>query len=284
MKVSCVCCTYGRFGYLKRSIAFWLNQDYCNKELIIFNTAPMPLVLDASIADLGIRIVNQVTQTKSAKPYMSLGMVRRDALAVATGDVYVCWDDDDLFLPWHVSQGMEHLTRCGRGAWMPAQSYYSMNGGETYELGRNNFEASVLVKMEFLKKYGFDADGRSGSEHRPWRRGMVRDRQLSEGDEVTPFESYAYVWGEPGHKISGTIDKPGNFEHHKTRSTDFGEGSCLTPESSDRVDWFYVNVYRSYPDPRLGDRINRYLKTTTIDAGGPGSVDQTVCGNRLKNH
>jgi hypothetical protein len=241
-----------------------LNQDYDDAELIIFNTAIHPLSLDASLVGRKIRIVNQCRDTLTGAPYSSLGMIRRDAAAYAMGDVYVCWDDDDLYLPWHLSQGIANLRLCGRGGWMPAQSYFSNDGGKTYRRARNSFEASVLVRAEHLFKYGFDTT-KSGAEHLTWRAAMVADGQLSEQDEVTPFESYAYVWGDPGHKISGEIDRPDNFERHQARSTDFGGGAELTPESQEKLETFYANIFASYSIPSLGDRLNCHLKTRRIE-------------------
>jgi hypothetical protein len=263
MKVSCVCCTYGRFTFLKRSLACWLNQDYEDTELIVFNTAEIPMILERSLRGRRIRVINQCCDTSNGLPYASLGMVRKDAAACATGDVYISWDDDDLYLPWHLSQGVANLGSCGRGAWMPAQSYFSNDGGQTYRLARNAFEASVLVRTDYLLRYGFDTR-KSGAEHLSWRTAMVFDGHLSESDEVTPFESYAYVWGEPGHKISGEIDRPDNFQRHQAQSTDFGAGAELAPESQEKLEDYYANIYASYPDPSLGDRLNSYLTTRRI--------------------
>ena len=94
---------------------------------------------------------------------------------------------------------------------------------------------------------------------------MVADGHLSEEDEVTPFESYAYVWGEPGHKISGEIDRPDNFELHQAHSTDFGAGAEVVPERQQKLETFYANIFASYPAPSLGDRLNCYLTTRRIE-------------------
>lgn len=263
MKVSCVCCTYGRFALLKRSIACWLNQDYDDAELIIFNTAKEPLFLGQLLRGRGIRLINQTCDTKNGLPYASLGMVRHDAAEHVTGEAYVCWDDDDLYLPWHLSQGVANLRLCGRGAWMPAQSYFTDDGGQTFRRARNAFEASVLVRTDYLFRYGFDTS-KSGAEHLSWRIAMVADGQLSENDEVTPFESYAYVWGEAGHKISSEIDRPDNFERHQAHSTDFGSGAELFPESQEKLETLYANIYASYPLVALGSRLNSYLKTRRV--------------------
>jgi len=229
------------------------------KELVIFNTAPEPLELDDYLRDLDIIVINQPNAhtENSIIPYSSLGKIREDALRFATGEIYVCWDDDDMFLPWHLSQGMDNLGN--KPAWMPAQSYFSNNGGKTYELCRNSFEASVLVRIDALEEYGFSYE--SGAEHLPWRRGMVDSGELSERDEVTPLESYAYLWGDDlaPHKTSGNIDHPDNFNNHKEGSTDFGGGKTLKLWDAKDIEEYFKNVYESVRHPKLKAKMNHYL-------------------------
>ena len=111
LKVSCVMCTYGRFNEVQRSMSFFIDQDYENKELIIFNTAPTPLVLNEALYDQNIKVFNNEISYETKLPYTSIGQVRSDAMNVITGDVYVCWDDDDYYLPFHLSLGMENLIK-----------------------------------------------------------------------------------------------------------------------------------------------------------------------------
>ena len=133
MKVSCIMCTYGRFETVQRSMTFWKHQDYQDKELIIFNTAPILMELDESLSGYDIKIINRECEFETGEPYSSLGKIREDALKFATGDIYICWDDDDMFLPWHISQGIRELEKCGLGAWMPAQSYFSQDDGANFK-------------------------------------------------------------------------------------------------------------------------------------------------------
>ena len=93
--VSCVMCTYGRFHAVQRALGFWKYQDYDNKELIIFNTAPVPLELDESLKEYNIAVHNHPTEVGTDIPYTSLGKIREQALAFTTGSIYSCWDDDD---------------------------------------------------------------------------------------------------------------------------------------------------------------------------------------------
>ena len=120
-KVCCVMCTYGRFETVRQSVGMFLWQDYPVKELVVFNTAPTPIHLDPYLRSFAnVRVVNQPLKADGT-PYQSLGDVRTASLAHAEGDVYICWDDDDFFLPWHITNGIE---RKGSDiAWKPEVSY-----------------------------------------------------------------------------------------------------------------------------------------------------------------
>ena len=240
MKVSCVCCTYGRFTVLERSIACWIRQDYDNKELIIFNTAKVPLSLSSSLQKENITVVN------STKLYLSLGEVREDALKHINGDVYICWDDDDLFLPWHIKDGVERMKLLNKEAWMPKFSYFSQNGGRTYVKAQNAMEASVLVNVKKVLQYGFSHE--SGAEHLPWRNGIVQDGTLIVED-VEP--SYAYVWGDAlaPHKTSGNINNPSNFRNHMDKSVNFGD--CpLEAWGWGSLRLYFQNILECFPEAK----------------------------------
>mgnify|MGYP003649244899 CR=1 FL=1 len=207
----------------------FLAQTYENKELVIFNTAETPLVLGESLAfDSRINLVNQATKA-NGEPFTSLGEVRTAALNHAGGSLFVCWDDDDLFLPHHLSQSVERWKAAGTFAWKPRLSLFSMDGGKTYKLAGNAMEASIIVNLDFIREHGFSTK-QSGAEHVQggWLDVAKSQNQLTIED-VTPLESYGYVWGDGLSKTSGNIDHPNNFENHKLASQDFGAGIPLEP-------------------------------------------------------
>jgi hypothetical protein len=251
-------CTYGRFETVRQSATFWKYQDYDNKELIIYNTAKVPIELDEPLKEYNIRVINQSTETATGAPYSSLGKIREDSLEYAKGDIYICWDDDDFFLPWHMSRGIEKLIECGRPAWMPGRSYWSPDGGKTFEHARNSMEAAVLIYIDKLKEFGFSYE--NGLEHLPWRRGMIDTAELDENVDVFPYESYAYVWGSDlaPHKTSGNINSPNNFDEHKKGSDDFGEGKKLTFVSSEKIEEYFKNICDFVNDERLTTLMNSY--------------------------
>lgn len=258
-KVSCVMCTYGRFQCVERSINFYIRQDYENKELIIFNTAPHPLYLsDKLLERRDITIINQQIDLDTRKPFTNIGDVRKSSLNHTTGDLYICWDDDDIFLPFHISQSIDGLRKSGTLGWKPKKSYFSRNGGHTFEYAENNMEASIIIDLSFVKENGFLKE--TGSEHLGWL-DLLRKRNELTIEEVTPFESYCFNWGDSfaPHKQSGNIGDPNNFENHKKASVDFGINKELSIQSDEYINQYYINIYHNNPINILAVKLNKYL-------------------------
>lgn len=239
--VCCVMCTYGRFETVRQSLTMFLAQDYVNKKLVIFNTSDVPLTLDQDLLDEGsIRVINQTAQS-DGKPFSCLGDVRNAALEHAEGDLYACWDDDDLFLPWHLSQAVSRYLQADKVAWKPNVSYWSPDGGHSFQgLMGNSMEASFVVSMNHMKKYAFSTN-QSGAEH---VQGGWLDHADYAAESVSPFESYGYIWGDERspHKTSGNINAEDNFETHKSASVDFGQGKDLSRAPWGMYDRFFQSM------------------------------------------
>ena len=93
--ISCQCLTYGRVTELEEAIMFFLNQDYPGpKELVIVNDlAEQTLVYDHP----EVRIFNLKER------FPTLGEKRNFAVEQCRGDFIVVYDDDDGYLPHHLS-------------------------------------------------------------------------------------------------------------------------------------------------------------------------------------
>ena len=242
MKVSSVLCTYGRHACVQRSTGMFLGQDYQGEtELIIFNTSPVPLELGEGLAGLDNIINVHAPTNPEGNPWSSLGEVRNAALDHATGDLYACWDDDDLFLPFHLTQGVRHWLAAKAVAWKPEFSLFSTDGGVTFRLAGNAMEASILARLDFVKEHRFSTK-QSGGEH--VQGGWLDICRIKRGlviENVKP--SYAYVWGDGLHKTSGSIDNPDNFENHQAASQDFGEGKPLVPATPQELEARFQAAY-----------------------------------------
>ncbi len=102
--VTCLCPTYGRFSMLRESLACFIAQDYPNKKLLILNDADEGLYLDGAVAMRFVLVVNR------SERFENLGEKRRALLEAADTPLVAHWDDDDLYLPWHLSDAVARLS------------------------------------------------------------------------------------------------------------------------------------------------------------------------------
>jgi glycosyltransferase involved in cell wall biosynthesis len=241
--VSCICTTYGRFTAMRRMLTCFDRQDYPNRELIILNTAPVRLSLDRVRRDY-VKIWNEPQETVSGKPWTNVGEIRAAALAYASGDIFCLFDDDDIYLPYHISQGVQKLLECGKEAWKPKRSLHSLNDGLTFDYCENTLEASVFAKMDSIREFGFLPE--TGSENLSWYDGIKNRGGICVDPEGIP--SYSYNWGSQiaNHKQSGDMRNPCNFENHKRASTDFGQGKLLRPDYP--INDMLGRIYARFPE------------------------------------
>ena len=225
-KISCVQTTYGRFQCVERSMNMFLSQDYQGeKELIIFNTdVEHPYYDQEELRASNIFVYNCNTDYITSQPYTNVGAIRRDALTHATGDYVVTWDDDDVFLPFFLSQGMYKIQTTGLPSFKPEQSFF-YNGGWLRTV-MNTMEASIVADITKVREYGYLLE--TGKEGLGWYTKMRDNRELNEHDPIY-IPSYCFNWNDGDklaapHKQSGDINNPNNFENHKYASRDYCMG------------------------------------------------------------
>jgi glycosyltransferase involved in cell wall biosynthesis len=221
-KVSFVCTTYRRFRCVQRIVAQYEAQTYKNKELIIFNTDE-EFPYTSELEDESIIIINNGTDYVTGRPYENRGQICRDAVTHASGDYFMLADDDDIYLPWHMQQAVDGIENNGKDAWKPAASFFAAPG--RVEMCQNTLEASVIVRMERIREIGFRSD-LTGYEGLSWYTKLRDEGNLDENNrQYVP--SYCFNWSDPhevaGHKQSGDINNPDNFENHKLASMDYAK-------------------------------------------------------------
>lgn len=225
MLVSCLTATHGRFSALRVAVACFLNQDYAFKEHIILNNHPVPLVADLPRTT----ILNE-------PGYPTLGDCRNRLLEVAQGEFIRTWDDDDLYLPWAVRQGVQMIGDAP--AFKPARSWFC-NGGTQFELADNVFEAAMTTRRDVALKYGYKPSG--GDEHTPLLQGIEQEggcRKVGCGW----LASYIYTWGMGRWHASGTLgsglSEAGRNRAWQDMNQDTGDGAPLTPDYDGVKDWW----------------------------------------------
>ena len=117
MKVDCLMGTYGRYSLACEALACFLQQSVLSQAtLLIYNQHPIPLGFDHP----RVRIVNEAPSAGSLRYIRQ----RMHELAERSAELIHWWDDDDLYLPWHLEDCLEHIG--ASVAWKPASSWISM--------------------------------------------------------------------------------------------------------------------------------------------------------------
>ncbi len=235
--------TYRRFTCVERSISMFLNQDYTGEtELIILNTdEEYPLILGEILnRDGRIKIINNNIDSLTGKTYDNIGSIRRDALSYATGTHYICWDDDDIFLPWNIRQCVDGLQKYPLAwAWKPNYSMYWDHAGNI-QMFSSTMEASIISDIEKIKTFGFNSH-KGGGEHLSWFLEFKKNKKIIFDDNTIP--GYCFNWSDSGtirgHKQSASIDNPDNFNIHKKNTNDFSTRP-LRPYNSIKLSEIYI--------------------------------------------
>jgi hypothetical protein len=261
-KVSFVCTSYRRFYCVNRILAQFNAQTYPNKELIIFNTdEEFPYTMENKPDN--VTIVNNGKDYVTNVNYTNRGDICRDAVTHATGDYFMLADDDDIYLPFHLEQAVNGIEELGTDAWKPQKSLFAAPG--KIELCQNTMEASVIVKMDRIREIGFRND-LTGYEGLSWYSKLRDEKQLDENN--TKFvPSYCFNWSDPsevaGHKQSGDIDNPNNFDNHKDASLDVADSPLvgLSIEELHNVYQPYFEFLKSNRNEFDEEQYNRYCST-----------------------
>jgi glycosyltransferase involved in cell wall biosynthesis len=253
---------------LRESIWCFLQQDYPNKELIILNDHPEPIYLD--------RLYPNVHLFNMPHRFGSLGEKRNFSVSLARGEYLLPWDDDDLFLPWRVSDSLKRLLADpDKWAFKPNGAWMSTHNRD-YNVVHNVFHNQIAMHRRAFDhaggykamNNGEDIDFESRIPGSRWCRGPSRVDELV----------YVYRWGNNVTHISGLgMDRPGQptawekvGEYHQHK-----KGGVIAP-GFDRLYWqdlieaAAANPAISAEDAdRLAKRLAPYLSTGPYKEGTP---------------
>jgi hypothetical protein len=227
MKVDCLMGTYGRYRVASEALACFLQQtEISNATLLIYNQHPQPLLFDHP----RVRVVNE------AVSYSSLRQIRQrmHELADPAADLIHWWDDDDLYLPWHLEDCMRNIG--DNVAWKPASSWF-LEGDEQYSRHINQFEGSWVFRADYLKRAPIDTHP-AYTDHPVIM--QTREAGLLATTELGDNTSYIYRWN------TGTVHlswQPGGSEEEQAASianwrrlsADIDAGGRLVPADLSRT-------------------------------------------------
>ena len=138
-KVSCYCSTYGRPHVLEESLESFLRQDYQGeKELIVLN----------DLKDNTLKFDNHQVKIFNIKDHIKpLGKKFNETVKLCTGDFFLPWEDDDIFLPHRISYTMNHINN---GFFHTGFAYFELN--DKLIISGNHFHCNMAVSKELWNK------------------------------------------------------------------------------------------------------------------------------------
>lgn len=244
--------TCGRHTLAERAMKMWIDQDYeGNHTLLIFNNSEVKTELDPGLKlddNQQIILWNNHIDTSTGEPYTSLGAIYNDALKflndipaqdslVGHFDIVTHHDDDDLYMPNHLTQGMlgmEAAKKMGMEGYKPQASWYRHKGGLVKM--ENNMEPSVFLTWTALNQRGYSDT--TTEQHLQWYGSMMEEKKIF----VDPKgeSTLIYNWGDtiPTYKTSGDFKNPMNFNNVRKSSYDHGD-KMFTPWPDDSVKPYY---------------------------------------------
>jgi len=144
--VSCVMPTKNRRMFVSQSIKYFQNQDYPNKELIIYDTGT------DKVKDL-------VPNSKEIHYFSSdlelkLGEVRNVAINHSKGDIIITWDDDDWSGENRISKQVQSIIKNEGDLTCFTHSFtYDMNNDQCWLISRKTDEdMTVNATLAFRKR------------------------------------------------------------------------------------------------------------------------------------
>ncbi|HEY0603906.1 MAG TPA: glycosyltransferase [Herpetosiphonaceae bacterium] len=210
--VSCICLTYGRPELLEEAISSFLRQDYAGpKELIVLNDYDRQWL---AFEHPEVRVINLPKRVRS------VGEKRNLAVALASHDLLVVWDDDDICLPHRLSFSVARFNHT-RG-FFKADSAWFWNDGQLSGPKSNNYHGvSCWTRSLFDAVRGYEAAG-SGEDLAFEQRLEQYVPGSTRADTIRPEEIYyLYRWsGTDSYHMSGFGDyRPGtNIGHHEAEA------------------------------------------------------------------
>jgi hypothetical protein len=211
MNLCCLVPTYGRPTLLQNAIACFLAQDHPpqQRRMLILDDAGQ---ITPQQADGWVLVSTPVRMPSLAAKYMAL-----EEMDGGWADAFVIWDDDDIYLPWHLSA---HAKLLRDAAWSHPREVWSLyGGGPKLEPAGQRFWASAAVRRDLHTKI----NGFIPSHRAAFDQAHLRAWAAHGGEPGRPEPpSYVYGWGRATH-VSALMRGPddtdwyGRFEISEVR-------------------------------------------------------------------
>jgi glycosyl transferase family 2 len=233
-----LCCTYNRHSLLERALRCFIEQDYKGKHImLIWNTG------EATTLDkLDLPSNKEVVLVNSDKEYSSVGEKFLTAFQYADINfpeveyIYLA-DDDDMYMPYFISDCIEGLQKSGKKAYKAKLSYFCQPANT--QRCENVFETSIMVNKEFMKNHPFIDETVKYSDG--WVKPLIEQDEIFVDPEAK--SGMLYGWGIDNiYKLSGGSNDTLNFQRSQVFQGDKGDG-IITPWSKKKLEDLFKNIF-----------------------------------------
>jgi hypothetical protein len=239
MKVCLITATKNRHTQLERIVRFVLNQTSQNWTHLIYNNSPISQRLNKNLPEDKFVLVNNHIKLGTTENYKTLGEIYTDALKFVPEDCDVInfMDDDDIFFPDHVEEGLKGLEKGGKAAYKPKKSWYRYLND--LSLAENTLEPSIFVRKDWIQTYGFSPE--TTAQHLQWVKPLIQKNEIFVDEIGKP--TYLCDWSQEigTFKTSGDPHNPHNFQNYEQWSKDSGD-RIITPCSNSWAEHYYKYI------------------------------------------
>jgi len=231
-----------------------MRQDYPAeaRTLLILNDAAVPLHCELP----GVEIINASRRAET------LGHKRNTLLYEADTEVLLHWDDDDLYLPWHISEAVAAMDRLHVGMVKPRRAWriYGTTP-EEYTLRppqANRYEGMLVMSRSKAIALGGYAPMWSG-QCKPLMAAFDKEGEFLKYDPA-PGESYIYRWQSGVSHISSKGNTLLSHVRFEEKNQDFGDGAYIEESNLTAfAETMQAGVIRLVDDGTIDARYNHVL-------------------------
>ncbi len=187
MKLAAICCTYRRPRELATAIECFLRQDHNDREMVVLDDAGQ-LAADALNGLPGVTLVTSPVR------FRTLGEKRNASAALVSPDVeaYCVWDDDDIYLPWHMSAAAAALKDADYS--IPTQIFVENTGRLEHKANQCLFHGAwAFRRAAFDRVHGYPFI-QSGQDQGFLKRLKEANSRWADPISFEPRPSYVYRW------------------------------------------------------------------------------------------
>lgn len=228
MRMTALCPTYGRPTLVRNALALFLGQ-----ELRPGDTAHLLIWSDDGLLDtqqgwqgsLSWEVVGTREWIPLTRKYAPM---LEHARATRGTDAWIVWDDDDVYLPWHLAA---HAAALEHGDWShPSRAYSTYGGLHEKPLSGRHYHGALAVHATLMAELG----GWPQTDLSNYDKQMLAACWRVAGRPADPCQhappSYVYRWDDTGRDhCSGRI-RDGRYQPPRIQEPRLG---ILTPQLDD---------------------------------------------------